>query len=157
MSKEAFIAAFKMARTTLNETIADLSEAQAGATPDKAVRWPSIKDMVSNLAAWEREVLIADEMIKRGEESYLADLDQTTFEQTQAEHRRNWTFEQVTTELDLNYEALLMAWDEYEGEDGPFGSSTWQRDQPHSLWWLIDRQRDYTDEIARRRSSFSTT
>ena len=151
MAKEDFVAAFQAGWQTLNEAIAGLDEAQAGKVTHQPDHWPTIKDMLGNLAAWEREVLIADEMIKRNEESYLAQLDRAEFDRSQAAHRRSWSLTQITTELDLNYEALLMAWDEYEGEDGPFGPSSWQPDQPNSLWWLVERQDEYRREIARRR------
>ena len=67
-----------------------------------------------------------------------------------ASHRHNWPLAQLLTELDLNYEALLMAWDEYEDDEGPFGPASWQP-APQSLWWLLTHQVELCQEIARRR------
>lgn len=151
MTKEAFVAKYKEARATFAATLEGLSEAEASATTNAQSQWPSIKDIVGTIAAWEREVLIADEMIKRGEESHLADIDKVQFNAAQVAHRRSWLLAQVLAELDLNYEALLMAWDEYEGDDGSFGEATWTPDQPGSLWWLIEQPLEYGREIVRRR------
>src|SRR6476661_2632082 len=119
MSKQDFLNEFKQARANLLATLEGLDEREASIPTNSDGGWPTIKDMIGHIAAWEREVLIADEMIKRGEESHLDSIDETEFNQAQAAHRRSWPLKQVRAELDLNYEALLMAWDEYEGEDGP--------------------------------------
>ncbi len=151
MSKQEFLIRFKQARTGFLAALEGLDEREASVTSNSGEGWPSIKDMVGHVAAWEREVLIADEMIKRGEESHLAKINQEEFNQAQAAHRRSWPLKQVRAELDLNYEALLMAWDEYEGEDGPAGPPSWEPGQPGSLWHLIEHQAEHGREIARRR------
>lgn len=150
MSKEVFINQFKQARANFLASLAGLDEREAS-IPTSSAEWPTIKDIIGHVAAWEREVLIADEMTKRDEESHLDSINEAEFSQAQAAHRRNWPLKQVLAELDLNYDALLMAWDEYEGEDGPAGPATWEQDQPGSLWGLIDRQNELGREIARRR------
>jgi hypothetical protein len=154
-AKENFIEKFKAARAAFVQSLAGLDEAEASATSGPAGHWPSIKDIIGNVASWEREVIIADEMLKRGEESHLAKLYQDIdgFNAVQSSHRRSWSYSQVRTELDLNYEALLMAWDEYEGEDGPFGPATWQRTSSSSgsLWWMIHHLVEHGEEIAGRR------
>ncbi len=148
--KENFISSFKAARTAFLQTLEGLDEAQASAITRTEGGWPSIKDVIGHIAATEREVVMADELIKRGEEGDLSRIEDVEFNQAQAAHRRSWPLAQVRAELDLNYEALLMAWDEYEGEDGPFGPSTWLK-QPGSLWWLITQQLEYGRDIAARR------
>ncbi len=156
MGKQEFISIYKTVRAALNETLVGLDEVEANLTTGPDSEGATIKDVLGNLAAWEREVLIADEMIKRGEESYLPDLKQEEFNREQAAHRRSWPLAGLKAELELNYEALLMAWDEYEGEDGPFGSATWQPNQPHTLWWLLEQQARSGREIARRRGLLVT-
>lgn len=150
MSKEVFIEQFKQARANFLTALDGLDEREAS-IPTSSAEWPTIKDIIGHIAAWEREVLIADEMTKRDEESHLDSINEAEFSQAQAAHRRSWPLKQVLAELDLNYEALLMAWDEYEGEDGPAGPGTWEQGQPGSLWSLIDRQNELGREIARRR------
>ncbi len=154
MPKADFLEKFKAARQAFQQSIAGLTDAEAArlSAGSTQSRWPSIKAILGHLAAWEREVLIADEMTKRGEESNLDHLESLEFNQTQETHRQNWPLDQLLSELDLNYEALLMAWDEYEGEDGPYGTSSWQPG-PLSLWWLITHPQELTAEIARRRAS----
>ncbi len=151
MPKVEFVQKYQAVRAAFLDSLAGLAEAEAAATSGPTGEWPSIKDMIGHIAAWEREVLIADEMIKRGEESHLDNLDKTQFNHQQAEHRRSWTLEQVRSELDLNYEALLMAWDEYEGQEGPFGPATWEPGQPGTLWDLIYHQAEHGRDIAHRR------
>jgi hypothetical protein len=153
-TKENFIDQFKAARAALLQTLAGLDEAEASATTGPTGTWPSIKAIIGHISAWEREILVADEMLKRGEESYLHKLVEQidTFNQTQTAHRQSWTLAQLRTELDLNYEALLMAWDDYEDENGPFGPATWLPDQPDSLYWLINHQLEHGREIAQRRN-----
>jgi hypothetical protein len=151
MSKQEFISQFKQARANFLAALEGLDEREASVTSNSNGGWPSIKDMVGHIAAWEREVLIADEMTKRGEESQPGSINKEEFNQAQAAHRRSWPLKQVRAELDLNYEALLMAWDEYEGEDGPAGPATWEPGQPGSLWHLIEHQAEHGREIARRR------
>lgn len=152
MSKESFITEFKQARAGFLKALDGLDEQQTEvATNTTDDDWPTIKDIIGLIAAWEREVLIADEMIKRGEESHLGSLDAAEFNQSQVAHRRSWPLKQTLAELDLNYEALLMAWDEYEGEDGPAGPASWEPDGPGSLWPLVERQQQFGREIARRR------
>ncbi|MBN9387066.1 MAG: hypothetical protein J0I20_03355 [Chloroflexi bacterium] len=152
MSKEKFINEFKQTRTAFLETLAGLDEREASiATNTAGGDWPTIKDIIGLIAAWEREALIADEMIKRGEESHLDSINAAEFNQAQVATRRSWPLKQVLAEFDLNYDALLMAWDEYEGEDGPAGPASWEKDQPGSLWPLIERQQEFGREIARRR------
>ncbi len=152
MSKEKFLSEFKKTRAAFLETLAGLDEREASsATNNDTGDWPTIKDIIGHIAAWEREVLIADEMIKRGEESHLDSLNPAEFNQAQVAHRRSWPLKQVLAEFDLNYDALLMAWDEYEGEDGPAGPASWEQGQPGSLWPLIERLQQFGREIARRR------
>jgi hypothetical protein len=152
MSKEKFINEFKQTRAAFLKALAGLEEREAGiATNTAGGDWPTIKDIIGLIAAWEREALIADEMIKRGEESHLDSINAAEFNQAQVAHRRSWPLKQVLAEFDLNYEALLMAWDEYEGEDGPAGPASWEKGQPGSLWPLIERQQEFGREIARRR------
>lgn len=152
MSKEEFINEFNQTRAEFLKTLAGLDEREASIATNLAEGdWPTIKDIIGLIAAWEREALIADEMIKRGEESHLDSINAAEFNQAQVAHRRSWPLKQVLAEFDLNYDALLMAWDEYEGEDGPAGPGSWKKDQPGSLWPLIERQREFGREIARRR------
>lgn len=151
MSKKEFLTQFKKARANFLAALAGLDEREASVSSNSGGDWPSIKDMIGHVAAWEREVLIADEMTKRGEASHLHKINREEFNQAQAAHRRSWPLKQVRAELDLNYEALLMAWDEYEGEDGPSGPATWEPDGPDSLWELIEHQQEHGREIARRR------
>jgi len=152
MSKEKFLTEFKQARASFLQTLAGLTEQEASvATNTTAGDWPTIKDIIGHIAAWEREVLIADEMIKRGEVSHLDSIQAAAFNQTQVAHRRNWPLKQVLAEFDLNYDALLMAWDESEGEDGPAGPASWEPGHPGSLWPLVERLRQFGREIARRR------
>jgi hypothetical protein len=152
MSKQEFLNQFKQARANFLAALEGLDEREASITSSTGEGWPSIKDMIGHIAAWEREVLIADEMIKRGEVSHLDTINKAEFNQAQVAHRRSWPLKQVRAELDLNYEALLMAWDEYEGEDGPAGSATWEPGQPGSLWTLVEHQKEHGQEIARRRN-----
>ena len=153
--KENFIEKFKAARAAFLQSLAGLDEAEAADTSGPSGHWPSIKDIIGHVTSWEREVVIADEMLKRGEESHLAKLykDIPGFNAAQSAHRRSWSLSQVRAEFDLNYEALLMAWDEYEGEDGPFGPATWQRagSSSGSLWWMLHHLVEHGEEIARRR------
>lgn len=151
MSKQAFLSQFKQTRTNFLVILEGLDEREASIPSHSAGDWLTIKDMIGHIAVWEREVLIADEMIKRGEENHLDDINETDFNQAQAAHRRIWPLKQVRAELDLNYEALLMAWDEYEGEDGPSGPATWEPGQPGTLWDLIEHQKEHGREIAKRR------
>ncbi|HEX2915127.1 MAG TPA: DinB family protein [Chloroflexia bacterium] len=151
MTKDQFVAKFKATRAVFLSTLNGLQEQEASVASGPAGDWVTIKDLIGHIASWEREVLIADEMIKRGEESYLGKLNFDEFNRAQSEHRRNWSLAQVMAELDLNYEALLMAWDEYEDDDGPFGPATWQPEGPDSLYWLISHQVEHGSDIARRR------
>ena len=52
---------------------------EAGTVSAPESQWPTIKDILGHLAAWEREVLIMDELIKRGEESNLDHLESAEF------------------------------------------------------------------------------
>lgn len=155
-AKENFIEKFQAARAGFLQALEGIDEAEAADTSGQTGQWPSIKDMIGHVTAWEREVVIADEMLKRGEESHLAKLykDIPGFNAAQSAHRRSWSLSQIRAEFDLNYEALLMAWDEYEGEDGPFGPATWQHagSSSGSLWWMIHHLVEHGQEIARRRS-----
>ena len=151
-SKEKFLTEFKQARASFLKTLEGLDEREASiATNTASEDWPTIKDIIGHISAWEREVLIADEMIKRGEESHLESVNAGEFNKAQVAHRRSWPLKQVLAEFDLNYDALLMAWDEYEGDDGPAGPASWEKGQPGSLWPLIERQQQFGREIARRR------
>ncbi len=151
--RESFIEHYKAARKVFLETLDGLDEAEANSTSGPQGDWPSIKDMIGHVSAWEHEVLVADEMLKRGEESQLHLLvkDIPGFNATQSALRHSWTLAQVRAELDLSYEGLLMAWNEYEGEEGPFGPATWQPTGRASLNWVIHHQLEHAQEIAQRR------
>lgn len=151
MAKKELIETYKKAHTALREALAGISEEEATTVNGASGDWSSIKDMLGHLAAWEREFLIDDELIKRGEETHINSLNITEFNQAQANHRKNWTLAQIRQELELNYEGVLMAWDEYEGEDGPFGPGSWDIAQRPSLWILPRHLIIHGKEIAQRR------
>jgi hypothetical protein len=151
MAKAELVETYIAARSAFLQTIEGITDAEADAATGEAGEWTTIKDLVGHVAAWEREFLIDDELIKRGEESHLKHIVIDEFNRAQAEHRRSWTFAQVRQELDLNYEAVLMAWDEYEGEDGPYGEKSWSKEPRGRLWLLPRHLIMHGSEIARRR------
>lgn len=150
MAKAELINIYIKGHAALQEVLADVTEEVASVKNGATGDWTSIKDLLGHLAAWEREFLIDDELIKRGEETHMLSLDIPVFNQAQAEHRKSWTLAQIKKELELNYDAVLMAWDEYEGEDGPYGSSSWELNARPTLWLLPEHVIIHGKEIARR-------
>ena len=149
MSKDAFLADLRAARTELEAVLARYDDRVLSETPVPGLAW-SAKEVLAHLIGYDLAVLQAIGDV-RTTGSWRWPWTAPNFDEwneRQVGPRRGRPYAEVRAELDESRTRLLAELERWPEVSGPFGRDTWDREKS-PIEWIAPHERDHAGMIAK--------
>lgn len=153
MSKQVFLDRMRAGRAELDSAITGLSEDQI--TQELVAGDWTVKDILSHLAAWQGEALLAAKRVASGlPDGYLIEESIDEWNRHRVDERRRLPLVDVMQEFNETYESLVAALERCPDGNPDYCPDLWE--QTGNLWWLTFHDAEHAGIIRAYRDRIGT-